>query len=82
MNNRDRAYHFPYCSNREALYDDAIDDVFNEIYLYRKFNTEALSILLPIEDFRSEERIALFKAGLQLGLKEYFKGRPDHILIR
>ena len=34
------------------------------------------------DSFRSEERIALFKAGLQLGLKEYFKGRPDHILIR
>lgn len=82
LNNRDRAYHFPYCSNREALYEDASDEVFNEIYLYRKFNTEALSILLPIQEFRSEERIALFKAGLQLGLKEYFKGRPDHILIR
>lgn len=82
LNDRRRAYHFPYCSNREATYDDAIDDVFNEIYLYRKFNTEALSILLPIQEFRSEERIALFKAGLQLGLKEYFKGRPDHILIR
>ena len=82
LNSKSRSYHFPYCSNRESIYDDTIDDVFNEIYLYRKFNTEALSILLPIQEFRSEERIALFKAGLQLGLKEYFKGRPDHILIR
>lgn len=82
LSNRRRAYHFPYCSNKESIYNDAIDDVFNEIYLYRKFNTEALSILLPVQEFRSEERISLFKAGLQLGLKEYFKGKPDHILIR
>ena len=83
LNNRRRAYHFPYCSNRDINYDDSLpDDIFNEIYLYRRFNTEALSILLPVDEFRSDERIALFKAGLQLGLKEYFKGRPDHILIR
>lgn len=77
-----RSYHFPYCSNKEVIYEDRADEVFKEIYLYRKFNTEALSILLPVQEFRSEERIALFKAGLQLGLKEYFKGKPDHILIR
>ena len=39
-------------------------------------------VLLPIQEFRLEERIALFKAGLQLGLKDYFKGKPDHIMIR
>lgn len=83
LNDRRRAYHFPYCSNRDVNYDDTIpDEVFNEVYLYRRFNTEALSILLPVQEFRSEERVALFKAGLQLGLKEYFKGKPDHILIR
>lgn len=77
-----RSYHFPYCSNRNENYKGQEDAVFSEIYIYRKFNTEALLILLPVQDFRSEERISLFKAGLQLGLKGYFKGKPDHIHVR
>ena len=82
LDNRKRAYHFAYCPNREEVYDGEENDFFSEIYIYRKFNTEALIVLLPIQEFRSEERIALFRAGLQLGLKGYFKGKPDHIMIR
>jgi DEAD/DEAH box helicase domain-containing protein len=82
ISSRNRSYHFPYCSNKEELYLGEESEVFKEIYLYRKFNTEALTILLPVQEFRSEERVALFKAGLQLGLKLHFKGRPDHILIK
>ncbi len=77
-----RAYHFPYCSNRQELYEDKVDAFFEEIYIYRQFDTEALKILLPVQDFRTIEKVALFKAGLYLGLKEYYKGQPDHIRIQ
>lgn len=82
LDKKKRSYHFPYCSNKGEHYDDKESGPFREIYLYRRFNTEALLILLPVQEFRSQERIALFKSGLQLGLKGYFKGEPDHILIR
>lgn len=77
-----KTYHFHYCANRERQYQGAEDDCFREIYLYRNFTTEALKILLPVQDFRTQEKIAVFKAGLYLGLKDYFKGHPDHIYIR
>jgi len=82
LDKKKRSYHFPYCSNKSEQYDGKETSIFREIYLYRRFNTEALLILLPVQEFRSEEKIALFKSGLQLGLKGYFKGEPDHILIR
>lgn len=82
LNNRRKSYHFGYCSNKEINYDPkGVNEHFEEIYIYRNFNTEALAILLPIQDFRTEEKIAMFKAGLLLGMKGYYKGRPDHIRI-
>lgn len=82
LDSRHRSYHFNYCANRNELYDNQEDNFFAEVYLYRKFNTEALQILLPVQDFRSNESVSIFKAGLMLGLKEYYKGHPDHINIR
>jgi DEAD/DEAH box helicase domain-containing protein len=79
---RHRSYHFPYCVNRMHQYQGFKDDYFEEIYVYRSFYTEALKVLLPIQDFRTEEKIALFKAGLYLGLKHYYQGRPDHVKIQ
>jgi len=78
---RHRSYHFPYCSNKQQVYAGSKDDYFEEVYIYRTFQTEALKILLPVQEFRTGERIAVFKAGLHLGLKGYYKGRPDHINI-
>jgi DEAD/DEAH box helicase domain-containing protein len=79
---RKRSYHFPYCSNREQQYVGHRDEFFEEIYLYREFQTEALKILLPVQEFRTEERVSVFKAGLFLGLKDYYKGHPDHVNIK
>jgi DEAD/DEAH box helicase domain-containing protein len=35
-----------------------------------------------VQDFRTSEKVSIFKAGLLLGLKDYFKGHPDHVNIR
>lgn len=82
LQNRRRSYHFNYCNHRDEIYRNESDEIFEETYIYRQYLTEALKILLPVQDFRSDEKIALFKAGLFLGLKEYYNGRPDHIDIR
>lgn len=80
LDKRIRSYHFGYCAHRTMNYLGMMDDTFNELYLYRKFQTEALQILLPV--FRSSEKVSIFKSGLLLGLKNYFKGHPDHVHIR
>ncbi len=50
------------------------------IYLYREFVTEAIRILLPETTFSGTERtLHSFVAALQLGLKQYFRGRIDHL---
>lgn len=77
-----RAYHFGYCVHRNDEYEGKKDDIFNELYIYRSFQTEALKILLPVQDFRTSEKVSIFKAGLLLGLKNYYKGHPDHVHIR
>jgi DEAD/DEAH box helicase domain-containing protein len=77
-----RAYHFGYCVHRNSEYEGKKDDIFNELYIYRSFQTEALKILLPVQDFRTSEKVSIFKAGLLLGLKNYYKGHPDHVHIR
>jgi len=82
LDNRQRSYHFGYCANRANNYQGQNDSTFNELYIYRSFQTEALKILLPVQDFRTSEKVSIFKAGLLLGLKDYFKGHPDHVNIR
>ncbi len=77
-----RSYHFGYCAQRATVYQGQNDETFNELYIYRRFQTEALQILLPVQDFRSSEKVSIFKAGLLLGLKNYYKGHPDHVNIR
>ena len=82
LDRRLKSYHFNYCAHRTHIYQGNADDHFNELYIYRKFQTEALKILLPVQDFRTEARVSIFKAGLLLGLKNYYKGHPDHVNIR
>lgn len=82
LDNRIRSYHFGYCANRTTNYQGQQDELFNELYIYRRFQTEALQVLLPVQDFRTAEKVSIFKAGLLLGLKNYFKGHPDHVNIR
>ncbi len=77
-----KSYHFGYCLHKNEIYKGEKDEIFEELYIYRKFQTEALKILLPVQDFRTSEKVSIFKAGLLLGLKNYYKGNPDHVHIR
>lgn len=74
-------FHYGYCKHKEKEYSDKVDDVFSEAFLFREIKTEVLKILLPVQDFNSEAEIKMFQAGIELGLKKYFNGNPQHISI-
>ena len=75
----DKKFHYGFCKHREENYNNAPNDIFEEVYLYRTVKTEAIKILLPVQEFLNEATQQMFKAGLQLGLKKYYKGNPDHV---
>ena len=75
------AYHFGYCKNKSIGYANHSDENFEEIFFFREMTTEAIKILLPVQEFNTEASIKLFKAGIMFGLKKYFRGNPDHIAL-
>jgi DEAD/DEAH box helicase domain-containing protein len=81
FNQRDYKFHYGYCKHKEREYTGVKDDVFEEVFLFREIKTEALKVLLPVQEFESEATINMFKAGLELGLKKYYKGNPQHLSI-
>jgi DEAD/DEAH box helicase domain-containing protein len=80
-NQRDYKFHFGYCKHKDKEYQGAANEVFAEVYLFREIKTEALKILLPVQEFESDATVNMFKAGLELGLKKYYKGNPQHLGI-
>jgi DEAD/DEAH box helicase domain-containing protein len=81
FNQRDYKFHYGYCKHKDREYAGVKDDVFEEVFLFREIKTEALKVLLPVQEFESEATINMFKAGLELGLKKYYKGNPQHLSI-
>jgi DEAD/DEAH box helicase domain-containing protein len=79
LNQNDYDFHYGYCKNKTVKYTGTKEDVFEEVYLFREIRTEALKILLPVQELESEATINMFKAGLELGLKKYYKGNPQHL---
>jgi DEAD/DEAH box helicase domain-containing protein len=74
-------YHFGYCPHRNVAYDGTNIDIFHEVFLYRSLQTEVLKILIPVYELESEADMKMFKAGLELGLKQYFGGNPQHLQL-
>ncbi len=74
-------FHFGYCKHKDKIYQGVRDEVFEEVYLFKEIKTEALKVLLPVQEFESEAQVKMFKAGLELGLKKYYKGNPQHLNI-
>ena len=75
-------YHYGYCKHRNTKYKPGeTNDVFEEVYFFREMHTEILKIILPVQEFNTEADIRMFQAGLELGLKRYFKGNPGHIRV-
>lgn len=81
LNQHDYKFHYGYCKHKDREYNGIKDDVFEEVFLFREIKTEALKVLLPVQEFESDATINMFKAGLELGLKKYYKGNPQHLSI-
>jgi len=81
LNQKEYKYHYGYCKHKERDYNGKSDDVFEDVFLLREMKTEALKVLLPVQEFESEATINMFKAGLELGIKKYYKGNPQHLSI-
>jgi DEAD/DEAH box helicase domain-containing protein len=72
-----RQLHSLDCSDRESK-DPA--KLFDCLYLYREFTSEALRILVPFTKYGVDEKvIQSFMAAVQLGLKRCFGGKVDHL---
>ena len=77
--NSDKKFHYGFCKKKEEMYSSGPDEVFEEVFLFRRVNTEAIKILLPVQEFMHEADQQMFKAGLEVGLKKYYGGNPSHI---
>jgi DEAD/DEAH box helicase domain-containing protein len=75
------SFHFGYCKYKNEIYKGEEDNVFEEVFLFREIKTEAIKVLLPVQEFDGEAQVNMFRAGLELGLKHYYKGNPQHISI-
>ena len=74
--------HYRFCTHKDISFaDDTKSEVFETLYLYRHMQTEAIKILLPIQIMDASSAIEMFKSGIQLGLKAYYKSSPEHIRI-
>ena len=74
--------HYKFCTHKDkAFADDINGEVFETLYLYRHMQTEAIKILLPIQIMDAAAAVEMFKAGVELGMKAYYKSSPEHIRI-
>lgn len=81
INGKDYKFHYGYCKHKDKEYQGMSDEVFEEVFLFREIQTEALKILLPVQELNSDAEIKMFQAGIELGLKKYFQGNPQHIRL-
>jgi len=74
-------HHFPYCQHRDEEFNATNSKLFETLFPYRRIRTEAIKIILPVSDFDYSQTMAIFKAGISIGLKNYYAGSPDHIAV-
>lgn len=76
--------HYRFCTHKHVVFgdeNDRNDKVFETLYLYRHIQTEAIKILLPIQIMDAAAAVEMFKSGIELGMKAYYKSSPEHIRI-
>ncbi|MBK9278356.1 MAG: DEAD/DEAH box helicase [Candidatus Obscuribacter sp.] len=69
--------HTNFCTARNQAAEKNLVEL---LYLYREFTSEAVRILLPATTFvDSEQLIHSFVAALQMGIREWYGGKVDHL---
>lgn len=72
--------HYRFCNHSKVSFSDD-ERVFEKLYLYRHIQTEAIKILLPKTIMDEGAMIEMFKAGIGIGMKQYYNSSPEHIRI-
>ena len=64
-----------------VVLDLSVDKESSEatVFLVNTFNTEALRMIVPVPGEANFDEIKSFVAGVELGLRQFFQGRVDHI---
>ena len=76
-NEDDNGTHPPSC---KALRDDKERaDWETEVFLMRKFETEAMRIIIPVVGDADHNDLKSFVAAINLGMRRHFAGKVDHI---
>jgi DEAD/DEAH box helicase domain-containing protein len=73
----ERGTHTPLCPVRRRQ-EKA---VFERVYLYREFRSEAIRLLLPVSELEDAALLHSLKAALFLGFRKKFRGHPDHLAV-
>ncbi|MBT3222309.1 MAG: hypothetical protein HN348_24820, partial [Proteobacteria bacterium] len=69
--------HTLWCPARKK--GPAQKDFETAVYLYREFSSEAIRLLLPLSEIGTERQLNSFLAAFQLGLRDRYGGRVDHL---
>jgi DEAD/DEAH box helicase domain-containing protein len=74
----DRGTHPPVCvvTRDPSL---ARDQWETDIFLMRKFDTEAIRIVIPVVGDADDDDLKSFVAAINLGMRRHFAGKVDHI---
>ena len=75
-------YHYPYCRHKGHGYSGEGNELLKELFFVREMTTEVIKLLLPVQEFEREEHIQMFLAGINLGLRHFYGGNPQHIGLR
>ncbi|MCE5972601.1 DEAD/DEAH box helicase [Sinirhodobacter sp. WL0062] len=74
----DRGTHPPNCKvMREP--DLARDKWETGVFLMRKFDTEAMRIVIPVVGEADDDDLKSFVAAINLGMRKHFAGKVDHL---
>ena len=62
--------HYRFCNHKDISFaNDRNGEVFEQLYLYRHMQTEAIKILLPIQIMDAKASVEMFKTGIELGMR-------------
>ena len=75
----DPGQHQPRCQVLRRDEEPPRDIWEAQVFLMRKFETEAIRIVVPVVGQASDDDIKSFVAAINLGMRKYFAGKVDHI---
>jgi DEAD/DEAH box helicase domain-containing protein len=70
--------HWTTCPKRRSPRDK---QTIREMHLVRKLESEALRLVVPISQHEWDKRLPNLRGALRLGLRRYFGGDPDFLLV-